>query len=102
MGPGQAFAKGQWAFKKSTFSIWKFVAAMSGMQRCVQPKHKLLDLGFFELDVLTHDGVVLLKNDFFRRRARILLGDIEEACAGRRQQFDLLGNRLSHGEIAPE
>lgn len=57
---------------------------------------QLLDLGFLELDVLAHDGVILLHYQFFSRVAGVLLGDVEEASAGARQQLDFLNNRLGH------
>lgn len=59
-------------------------------------KIKLLDLGFLEIDVLTHDRVVLLERDLLGRRARILLGDIEEARACRAQKFYLLRYWFRH------
>ena len=65
-------------------------------------KPVLLDLRLFELDVLAHHRVILLEDDLFRRRAGVLLGDVEETRAGGRQQLNLLGDRLSHGENAPE
>jgi hypothetical protein len=46
---------------------------------------RLLDLRFFELDVLARDGIILLENKLFSRRARIFLRDVEESRAGRRQ-----------------
>jgi hypothetical protein len=56
----------------------------------------LLNFRFFEFDVLTRDGIVLLEYKLFSRRAGILLRDVEEAGAGRRQQFDFLCNWLRH------
>jgi hypothetical protein len=58
----------------------------------------LLDLRFLELDVLARDRVVLLENQLFCRRARVLLRHVEEAGAGGRQELDLLRYGLSHGE----
>jgi hypothetical protein len=57
----------------------------------------LLNLCFFELDVLARDGIIFLKNELFSRRARIFLRDVEESSSGRRQQLNLLSNGLSHG-----
>ena len=51
----------------------------------------LLDLVFFELDVLASDWVVLLEHQLFGARARVLLGDVEEAGAGGAQELDLGG-----------
>ena len=74
---------------------WRFVCVSSRTWR-------LLDLRFLELDVLAYDRVILFENDLFSRRAGVLLRDIEETCAGGRQQFDLLGGRLSHSASASE
>ena len=49
----------------------------------------LLYLCFFEFDVLTSNGIVLLKYKLLSRRAGVLLRDVEEAGTGGRQQFDL-------------
>ena len=62
-------------------------------------KYQLLDLGFLELDVLAHDGIVLFHYQFFGRVAGVLLGDIEEASAGARQKLDFLDNRLGHDRL---
>jgi len=58
---------------------------------------RLLDLGFLEGDVLARNGIVLLERKLVRRGPRIFLCDVEKAGAGRAQQLDLLGDRLSHG-----
>ena len=53
----------------------------------------LLDLAFFKLDMLTHDGVILPLDHFFSHRAGVLLSDIEETCTSCAVQanFDLVG-----------
>ena len=56
----------------------------------------LLDFCFLELDVLPHDGIVLLEDKLLRRRSRVLLCHVKEAGPGRRQQLDLLSDRLGH------
>jgi hypothetical protein len=38
---------------------------------------RLLDLGFLELDVLAHDGIVFVHLELGGLGARILLGDVE-------------------------
>ena len=58
-----------------------------------------LDLGFLELNVLAHDGVVLAEAHLFSLVAGILLGDIEEAGIRSRNQTDLDGSWLCHDEF---
>jgi hypothetical protein len=57
----------------------------------------LLDLAFFKVDVLARNRIVFLENQLFRARARVLLGHVEVACAGRAEELDLLGCWLRHG-----
>src|SRR5690606_1238301 len=57
---------------------------------------RLLDLGFLEFDVLTHDGIVLLEAQLLRTGPRVLLGDVEVAGASRREQLDFLRDWLRH------
>src|ERR1700722_17466855 len=66
----------------------------------VEAGERLLDLAFAELDVLAHDGIVLLQHHLFGLGAGVLLGDIEEAGVRRRVQADLDGSRFGHG-VAP-
>src|SRR5882762_4489521 len=56
----------------------------------------LLDLGFAELNVLLGDRIVLLLYHFLGLGAVILLGDIEIAGIGARQELDLDHGRLGH------
>ena len=60
---------------------------------------QLLDLGLAELDVLLGDGVVLLLHELVGLGARVLLGDVEIAGVGARQQLDLDHVGLGHGGI---
>src|SRR5665647_3262494 len=62
-------------------------------------KRSFLDLGFLELDVLAHDGIVLLEAELFGRRARVLLGDVVKAGVGSRHEFDLDGGGFGHNTI---
>ena len=56
----------------------------------------LLDLGFLELDVLARDGIVFGESELLRLGAGVLLGDVEKAGVGARQQLDLDGGGLGH------
>jgi hypothetical protein len=56
----------------------------------------LLNLGFFELDMLAHDGVVFAEGHFFRGIARVFLGYIEKASVSRAEQFDFDSGWLRH------
>jgi hypothetical protein len=55
-----------------------------------------LDLGFLEINMLSHDRVVLLHAHLFRHRAAVLLRDIKEAGVGGRQELDLDGGSFGH------
>ena len=57
---------------------------------------RLLNLGLFECNVLAGNRIVLAEADLVRRRARVLLGDIEETGACRAEQLDFLGNGFGH------
>jgi hypothetical protein len=61
---------------------------------------ELLDLGFLELDVLAHDGVILGLGHLVRKRTAVLRGDIERACVSRRKKLDLDRGRFRHGRPA--
>jgi hypothetical protein len=63
-----------------------------------QSAGRLLDLGFFEFDVLARDRIVFLLDQLVGHGARILLGDIIEAGIRRGNELDLDGDRLGHGE----
>lgn len=52
--------------------------------------------------MLARDGIIFLKNELFSRRARVLLGHVEEARSRGRQQLNLLSNRLCHGSRLEE
>jgi hypothetical protein len=61
---------------------------------------ELLDLGFLELDMLAHDGVILGLGHLVRKRTAVLRGDIERACVSRRKKLDLDRGRFRHGRPA--
>ena len=56
----------------------------------------LLDLGFLELDVLARDWIVLPETQFFRLRARVLLGHVKKARVRAADELDLDCCRLGH------
>jgi hypothetical protein len=56
----------------------------------------LLDFGFLELDMLLDDRIVFLEHEFLGLGASVLLGDIEKAGVGGRQQLDLDHGGLCH------
>src|SRR6478736_7439887 len=58
-----------------------------------------LDLGFLELDVLAHDGIILVEAHLLGRVARILLRHVKEAGIGRTDELDLDGGRLRHDRV---
>jgi hypothetical protein len=57
----------------------------------------LLNLGFFELDMLAHDGVVFAERHLFRGIARVFLGYIVKASVSGADQFDFDSGWLRHG-----
>jgi hypothetical protein len=57
----------------------------------------LLDLGFLELDMLTHDGIIFAERHLFSDVARIFLGHIEKARVSSAEQLDLDRGWLRHG-----
>src|SRR5208337_4897607 len=62
-----------------------------------QAREKLLDLRFLELDVLARNRVVFLEGQLLCLGASVLLGDVEIARIGGRQELDLERGGLSHG-----
>src|SRR5689334_16967834 len=62
-----------------------------------RPAVRSLDLGFLEFDMLAHDRIVLAEAQLLGLRARILLGDIEEAGVSRADEANLDGCWLGHG-----
>ena len=56
----------------------------------------LLDLGFLELDMLAHDGIIFFEGHFFSLCPWVFLGDIEKASVRRAGELDLDGGWLSH------
>ena len=62
----------------------------------IWPCASLLDLGFFELDVLTHNRIIFAKSQLFRLIARIFLSDIEKAGVSGAEQFDFYSGWLRH------
>src|SRR5258708_23889582 len=61
---------------------------------------RLLDLGFLELDVLARDRIVFLEGQLVGLGAGVLLGDVEIAGVGGREQLDLERGGLGHGETS--
>ena len=57
----------------------------------------LLDLGFLELDMLAHDGIVFAERHLFGDVARVFLGHVEEARVSGAEQLDLDRGWLRHG-----
>ena len=57
----------------------------------------LFDLGFLELDMLAHDGVIFLGHIFLRHGAGVFLCDVEVARASCAFELDLDRSRLRHG-----
>jgi hypothetical protein len=57
---------------------------------------RLLNLGFFELDMLAYDGVVFAEAHFFRGIARVFLSYIEKASVSSAEQFDFDSGWLRH------
>src|SRR5215467_11333857 len=66
------------------------------MPTSIRIARTLLDLGFAELNVLLGDRIVFLLYHFLGLGARILLGDVEIAGIGARQELDLDHGRLGH------
>src|SRR5260370_20219205 len=66
------------------------------VQSSQQSAENLLDLGFFEFDVLARDRVVLLLDQLVGHGARILLGNVIEAGIRRGNELDLDGDRFGH------
>ena len=56
----------------------------------VRRYERLLNLGFFESNVLARDRIVFAKADFIGRRTGVLLGHIEEPSSRSAQELDLL------------
>ena len=57
----------------------------------------LLDLGFLELDMLAHDGIVFAERHLFGDVARVFLGHIEKAGVSGADQFNFDRGWLRHG-----
>lgn len=57
----------------------------------------LLDLGFFELNVLSNHRVIFLEHQLFGAGAGILFGDVKETRSCRGQELNFLRDWLSHG-----
>ena len=60
-------------------------------------RSRLLDLGFLELDMLAHDGVVFAERHLFGDVARVFLGHIKKAGVGGADELDLDRGWLRHG-----
>jgi hypothetical protein len=56
----------------------------------------LLNLGFFEFNMLAHDGVVFAEAHFFCGIARVFLSYIEKASVSSAEQFDFDSGWLRH------
>jgi len=101
VGPGQVLSLDAQAPTRSTparknTAALDDVTNVKGKPAAGSGAPRLPDLRFLELDVLPNDRVVFFEHEFVRGRARVFLGHIEEACACRREQLDLLSNGLSH------
>ncbi len=59
-------------------------------------RDSLLDLGFFELDVLANDGIILPESQLFRLVTGIFLSDIKKSGVSGAEQFDLYSGWLRH------
>ncbi len=57
---------------------------------------ELLDLGFFELDVLAHDRIIFVKLKLGGLRTRVLLGHVEVTRVRGGNQLDLNDVRFCH------
>src|SRR5690606_18662278 len=84
------------AWSKSTFSGRRSKGKVRVPPETRAATSRSLDLGFLELDVLAHDGIVLLEAKLLSARARVLLGHVVVTSARGRNQFDLLCYRLGH------
>src|SRR5262245_23452203 len=62
--------------------------------------HRLFDFCFLEGHVLAGDRVIFFEGQLLGGRARVLLGDVEEAGPRRAQEFDLLGDGFGHGRVS--
>ena len=62
----------------------------------IWPRSGLLNLGFFELDMLAHDGVIFAESKLFRLIARVFLSNIEKAGVSGAEQFDFYSGWLRH------
>src|SRR6202046_943389 len=65
--------------------------------RFAKLKVRLLDLRFLELDVLARDRIIFLERKLVGLGAGVLLGDVEIAGVGGREQLDLERGGLGHG-----
>jgi hypothetical protein len=63
----------------------------------LKQRFSLLDLGFLELDMLTHDRVIFAKRHLFGDVARVFLGHIEKTGVSGADQLDLDRGWLRHG-----
>src|SRR3546814_435591 len=75
-------------------------AACARERKCRQAARtalRSLDLGFLELDMLAHDGIIFPEAQLLGLGARILLGDVEEAGVSRADEANLDGCWLGHG-----
>src|ERR1700674_1411761 len=63
------------------------------------PRRALLDLRFLEVDVPARDRIVFPLGELVGHGARVLLGDVIEPGARARNELDLQGDGLGHGEV---
>lgn len=60
----------------------------------------LFDFGFFELDVLAHNGIIFTERQLFGLGPGVLLRDIEETGIRRAGELDFHGGWLGHDRCA--
>jgi hypothetical protein len=64
-------------------------------------KTKLLDLGFFEEDVLAHDRIILAELELVGGVLLVLGGGVEETSTGGGDQFDFVAFFFLSHDLAP-
>src|SRR5262245_53582396 len=98
--PGLAVVCAERAAIRAAAGLWPPPGRKGPMAAAPHASEALLDLGFLEGHVLAGDRIVLFERKLVGRRARVLLGDVEEAGSRRAQQFDLLGDGFGHGDVS--
>src|SRR3954471_20783418 len=85
--------------RRMTRPLPKMPAPATRRRAMPQRGRRLFDLGFLELDVLAHDGVVFAEGHLLGDVPRILLRHIIEAGVGGADELDLDGGRLGHDSL---